>query len=153
MNSDDGRCNSCKPCDSSYSYAQYAVQANPPSNSDLPMSILFQEGGQIALMNNTQIVLVPGYLYLVDFIFLATPGTNSYMQITPKINGSLRLLYSFFAPSGAASRNTSASGSFTIPTTDDNAILSFNLTYPNTVTNIDISGAISVTMLHKIKSV
>lgn len=151
MSSDNCQCNSCKPCEP-YSYAQYGVQANPPSNSDLPMSVLFQEGGQIALMNNTEIVLVPGYLYLVDFIFLATPGTNSYMQITPKINGSLRLLYSFFAPSGTASGNTSASGSFTIPTNDSNTILTFSLTYPNTVTNIDISGAISVTMLHKIKN-
>lgn len=146
----DCQCNMNKPCQT-YSYAQYGVQSNPPSNSDLPMFILFQEGGQIALMNNTEIVLVPGYLYLVDFIFLATPGINSFMQITPKIDGSLRLLYSFFAPSGSASPNTSASGSFTVPVIDDNAILSFNLTYPATVTNIDISGAVSVTMLHKIK--
>ena len=103
-------------------------------------------------MNSTEIVLVPDYLYLVDFIFLATPGVNSYMQITPKIDGSLKLLYSFFAPTGSASGNTSASGSFTIPTSQNNTILSFSLTYPNTVTNIDISGVVSVTMLHKIKN-
>lgn len=151
MACNDCHCNPNPPCESSYSYAQYGVVANPPSNTDLPMSILFQEGGQIALMNNTEIVLVPGYLYLVDFIFLATPGPNSSMQITPKIDGSLKLLYSFFAPTGSASGNTSASGSFTIPASDNNVILSFSLTYPNTVTNIDISGAVSVTMLHKIK--
>lgn len=134
------------------SYAQYGVQSSPPSNSDLPLFIIFQEGGQIALMDNTNIVVVPGYLYLVDYIFLATPEADSFMQITPKINGSLNLLYSFFAPSGSASRNTSASGSFTIPVMEDNATLSFNLTYPDTVRNIDISGAISVTMLYKIKN-
>lgn len=151
MSCNDCHCGQVKPCESN-SYAQYSVLANPPSNTDLPMSILFQEGGQIALMNNTEIVLAPSYLYLVDFIFLATPGANSYMQITPRIDGSLKLLYSFFAPSGTASGNTSASGSFTIPVSQNNSILSFSLTYPNTVTNIDISGAVSVTMLHKIKN-
>lgn len=132
-----------------YSYAQYGVQSSPPSNSDLPMLVLFQEGNQISL-DNTQILLAPGYLYLVDYIFLATPEPDSYMQITPKINNSLRLLYSYFAPTGSASRNTSASGSFTIPVTESNTAVSFNLTYPATVRNIDISGAVSVTTIHKI---
>lgn len=150
MNLNDCQCNRLKSCEL-YSYAQYGVQSSPPSNSDLPMSVLFQEGGQIALLGDTEIVLAPGNLYLVDFIFLATPEADSFMQITPKINGTLRLLYSFFAPTGSASRNTSASGSFTIPVTDNNATLSFNLTYPDTVRNIDISGAISVTLLHRIK--
>lgn len=132
-----------------FSYAQYGVQANPPSNSDLPMLVLFQEGSQISLAN-TEILLEPGYLYLIDFIFLATPEADSFMQITPKIDGTLRLLYSFFAPTGSASRNTSASGSFTIPVPENRTALSFNLTYPNTVNNIDISGAVSVTVLHKL---
>lgn len=149
MSCNECRCNEIKPCEL-FSYAQYGVLANPPSNSDLPMSVLFQEGGQIALMNNTEIVLVPGYLYLVDFIFLASPGANSYMQITPKIDGSLKLGYSFFAPSRTVSPNTSASGSFTVPVADNNAILSFSLTYPPAVTNIDISGAVSVTMIHRV---
>lgn len=132
-----------------FSYAQYGVQANPPSKSDLPMLVLFQEGSQISLAN-TEILLEPGYLYLIDFIFLATPEADSFMQITPKIDGTLRLLYSFFAPTGSASRNTSASGSFTIPVPENRTALSFNLTYPNTVNNIDISGAVSVTVLHKL---
>lgn len=149
MSCNECHCGPIEPC-KPYSYAQYGVQSSPPSNSDVPMSVLFQEGGQIALMNNTQIVLVPGYLYLVDFIFLAAPGADSYMQITPKIDGVLRLLYSFFAPSGSASGNTSASGSFTIPVLQNSAILSFGLTYPNTAANIDLSGAVSVTVLHKI---
>lgn len=144
----DCRCRSDKRRES-YSYAQYSVQSNPPSNSDLPMQVLFQEGDEISL-DNTEILLASGYLYLVDFIFLATPEADSFMQITPKINNSLRLLYSFFAPTGSASRNASASGSFTIPVTGSNAALSFNLTYPAAVRNIDITGAISVTALHKI---
>lgn len=150
MNSDDCRCNTVKPCDFC-SYAQYGVQSSPPSNTDLPMFVMFQEGGQIELMSGTEIALAPGYLYLVDFIFLATPEVDSYMQITPKINGVLRLPYSFFAPTGSEYRNSSASGSFTIPVAEDKETLSFHLTYPSAVRNIDISGAISVTVLHKIK--
>lgn len=139
----------CKPWDA-YSYAQYGVQANPPSGSDLPMFILFQEGNQIALSNN-QIILKSGYLYLIDYIFSATTEMNSYMQIAPKINGVPNLLYSFFAPSGTLARNVSASGSFTTNTASDNdASIVFHLTYPETVRNIDISGAISVTALKKI---
>lgn len=149
MNFNDCLCGPIKPCES-FSYAQFGVQSSPQSNSNIPMSVIFQEGSQIILMD-TEIVLVPGFLYLIDFIFLATPEADSYMQITPKINGALKLLYSFFAPTGSASRNTSASGSFTIPVPEDNTTLTFNLTYPATVRNIDISGAVSVTALHKLK--
>lgn len=141
-------CSSGKPQELC-SYAQYGVQSNPSSNTDLSMMTLFQEGKQISLMD-TKIILEPGYLYLIDFIFLATPEADSFMQVTPKINGSLKLLYSFFAPTGSASRNASASGSFTIPVIEDSAAVSFNLTYPESVRNIDITGAISVTALHKI---
>lgn len=134
------------PC----SYAQYGVQSNPPSNSDIPMFVVFQEGKQISLQD-TKIVLAPGYLYLIDFILSATPESDSYMQITPKINGELKLLYSFFAPAGSGSRNTSASGSFTIPVKKDTEQLSFYLTYPNTVKNIDLSGVVCITALRRIK--
>ncbi|SHF04858.1 hypothetical protein SAMN02745158_02371 [Lactonifactor longoviformis DSM 17459] len=144
----DCHCNCSKPQELC-SYAQYGVQSSPPSKTDLPMLTLFQEGKQISLAD-TKIILEPGYLYLIDFIFLATPEADSYMQITPKINGALKLLYSYFAPTGSASRNASASGSFTIPVTEDSTSVSFSLTYPETVRNIDITGAISVTALHKI---
>lgn len=146
-------CNFCRPtagssCES-YPYAQYGIQANPPTNSDLPMFVLFENGGKISL-NNTELRLKPGFLYLIDFIFSATTEANSYMQITPKINGAPSLLYSFFAPSGASARNTSASGSFTLAAADNDTTLSFYLTYPDAVSNIDISGAVSVTALDKI---
>lgn len=148
-------CNDCYcHCESntpnvSYSYAQYSVQSNPPSNTEIPMTILFQEGNQITL-RTTKILLEPGYLYLINFIFLATPEADSFMQITPKIDGTLRLLYSVFAPTGSASRNTSATGSFTIPVSEDTSTVSLNLTYPDTVKNIDLTGSISVTVLHKL---
>ena len=133
------------------SYAQYGVQSNQPSNTDLTMQVLFQEGDLISL-NNHEIRLASDYLYLIDYVFLATPEINSYFQITPKINGRLSLLYSFFAPSGAAERNASASGSFTTNAAAKDAVLAFNLTYPETVRNIDITGAISVTALGRIRS-
>lgn len=132
-------------------YAQFGVQANPPSGSDLPFLTIFQKGNQIRLDSNTDIVLPAGYLYLIDYLFLATPEPNGYFQITPRINGSLQGLYSFFAPANMRERNSSASGSFTtIAASQEDAILSFYLTYPETVRNIDITGAVSVTPLMRI---
>lgn len=137
----------CKP-DEPSAYAQYGVQANPPSNTDLPMFVLFQEGEKIAL-NSTEISLDEGYLYLINYIFLTTTEINSYMQITPRINDALNLLYSSLSSSGNSVRDTSVSGSFTIAASD-NTTLAFYLTYPETVNNIDISGAVSVTALNKL---
>lgn len=141
----------CNPCEPEiFSYAQYGVQANPSSNTDLPMFVLSQNGEQISLAN-TEIELETGHLYLINFIFLATTEPDSFMQITPKINHAPNLFYSFFAPSGSSSRNTSASGSFTLAASERNVQLSFYLTYPESVRNIDISGTVSVTALSRIK--
>lgn len=72
------------------------------------------------------------------------------MEIIPYINGTPRLLYSFFAPTGAE-RNTSASAGFTTnEAATSEARLSFRLDYPVTTRNIDISGTVSVTPLMKI---
>lgn len=131
-------------------FAQYVIQSSPASGSLLPLFPAFEEGGQIHLNGDAEIVLAPGYLYLINYLFLAIPGIDSYMQIVPRINGSLRLFYSCFAPTGSASGNTSAAGSFTTNEAfAEEARLSFQLTYPNTVNNIDLSGAISVTPLIK----
>lgn len=85
-------------------------------------------GQGIRLEGDSDIMLETGWLYLVDYIFLATPEPQGYMQIVPRINRSLRGLYSFFAPAGTE-RNASASGSFT---TNEAAVsearLSFHLT-------------------------
>lgn len=75
---------------------------------------IFQEGTQIHLNGNTEIIL---------------------------------------APAGSGSRNTSAAGSLTTnAAATEEARLSFSLTYPPEVGNIDISGAISVTPLIKIST-
>lgn len=151
MNCNDSHCH-CRPNTSndSHSFAQFAVQTNPPSNTNLDMTILFQEGEQISLKSLTEILLEPSYIYLINFIFLATPEADSFMQITPMVDGTLRPLYSVFAPTGSASRNTSATGSFTIPVPESFTTISFNLSYPDTVRNIDITGAVSVSALHKL---
>lgn len=146
-NSSGSSCNHENPC---RFFAQYSVYANPPSGTDLPMSVVFQEGDQIRLNGDSQIIFAPGFLYLVDYLFLATTEADNYMQITPRINGSLRLLYSFYAPAGSGGRNTSASGSFTTnEAIAQESSLAFYLTFPSAVRNIDISGAISVTPLVK----
>lgn len=142
---------SCRPTEKIDSYAQYMVRANPASGSLLPMSPLFQEGSLITLNSDTEIRLAPGYLYLINYLFTATPEVDGYMQITPQINDALSLLYSSFAPSGSGSRDTSTAGSFTTNAAlAEAAILNFRLTYPGTVRNIDISGAVSVTPLPKL---
>lgn len=132
------------------SFAQYSVLANPPSGNALPMHTVFQEGDAIRLGSETEIILEPGYLYLVNYLFLATPGEEGYLQILPKIDGRPGLLYSVFAPAGS-SKNASASGSFTVRTPGpEEGTLSFVMTYAGPASNIDISGAISVTPLLRI---
>lgn len=132
-------------------FAQFAVQSSPPSGSELPILVYFQEGEQIRLEQDSQIILPPGYLYLINYLFLAIPEADGYMQIIPKINNSLRLLYASYAPAGSVGRNATASGSFTTnEALTQEAMLSFHLTYPPTVRNIDITGAISVTPVIKI---
>lgn len=141
----------CCPESADSFYAQFTVTANPESGSDLPMSILFQEGDRILLNGPNQILLAPGYLYLVNYLFLATPEPDGYFEIIPRINGSLRLYYAFFAPAGSLERNASAAGSFTTnEAASQAASLSFNLTYPPTVNNIDITGTVSVTPLPRL---
>lgn len=131
-------------------YAQYIVSSNQASGSILNMHQMFQKGEEIRLEGENTIVLPQGYLYLVNYLFLATTEADSYMQIVPQMNGSLRLFYSFFAPSGNY-RNTSASGSFTTDEAAESDIrLSFSLTYPEIVKNIDITGSVSVTPLMKL---
>lgn len=136
-----------KPCEPIDSFAQYSVTDSPPSGSFLAMHTVFQEGDAVNLGTETEIILKPGYLYLVDYLFLATPGEDGYMQILPRIDGRPGLLYSFFAPSGSQ-RNASASGSFTVRVSgEEEGTLNFQLTYAGPTSNIDVSGAVSVTPL------
>lgn len=131
-------------------FAQYGTSSNPASGSFIPLNAIFRRGDEIHLEEETQIVLAPGYLYLIDYVFLATPEADGFMEIIPYINGTPRLLYSFFAPTGAE-RNTSASAGFTTnEAATSEARLSFRLDYPATTRNIDISGTVSITPLMKI---
>lgn len=126
-------------------YAQYGVSANPASGERLPFFAVFEEGNRIRLSDERTILLPAGYLYQIDYVFLATTEENSYMQILPRLNDRPGLLYSVFAPSGAF-RNTSASAGFTTDAAvSTDALLDFILTYPGQVRNIDISGAVSIT--------
>lgn len=131
-------------------FAQYGVATDGPSGSLLPYLPIFQQGNQIRLEGDDTIVLAAGYLYLINYIFLATLDTNSYMQIVPRINGSLRLYYATFSPTGN-SRNTSATASFTTnEAANEDIRLSFTLTYPSTVNEINLTGAVSITPLIRI---
>ena len=69
-------------------YAQYGTSYNGASGTYVSFFPVFQEGVGIRLENDTTISLKPGYLYLIDFIFLGTAEADGYMQILPYINGS-----------------------------------------------------------------
>lgn len=130
--------------------AQYGTTSNPPSGTNLPIYPVFNLGNQISLADDYTIVLPAGYLYLISYLFLATTEAGGYMEIVPFLNETPRLLYSSFAPAGNA-RNTSASGSFTTNEAAEGELrVQFRLTYPETVRNIDISGAVSVTPLQRL---
>lgn len=130
--------------------AQYGTTSNPPSGTNLPFYLIFNLGDQITLADDFTIVLPAGYLYLISYLFLSTTEAGGYMEIVPFLNETPRLLYSSFAPAGSA-RNTSASGSFTTNEAAEGELrLQFRLTYPETVRNIDISGAVSVTPLQRL---
>ena len=53
-------------------FAQYGTSSNPASGSFIPLNAIFRRGDEIHLEEETQIVLAPGYLYLIDYVFLAT---------------------------------------------------------------------------------
>lgn len=143
-----GPCNNpgCGPTlETGVFYAQYGVNSNQPSGENLRFFTVFQEGDGIKLSGDNRILLAPGYLYLIDYVFLATTEADSYMQILPYINGSPQLLYSVFSPSGAE-RNTFVSAGFTTnKALEQEAELQLMLTYSEAVRNIDITGAVSIT--------
>ena len=125
-------------------YAQYGVTASPASGSFLPLYPVWGAGGLTSLPTDDTITLQPGYVYAVSYVFLATPEPGNYFQILPFINGTPRLLYSFTG-NAANGRNAAASAFFlTNEALYEPVDLSFSLTYPDTVRNIDISGAVSI---------
>ena len=73
-------------------FAQYGTSSNPASGSFIPLNAIFRRGDEIHLEEETQIVLAPGSLYLIDYVFLATPEADGFMEIIPYINGTPRLL-------------------------------------------------------------
>ncbi|MSS86815.1 hypothetical protein FYJ45_00135 [Eisenbergiella tayi] len=101
-------------------------------------------GGLTSLPTDDTITLQPGYVYAISYVFLATPEPGNYFQILPFMNGTPRLLYSFTG-NAANGRNAAASAFFlTNEALYEPVDLSFSLTYPDTVRNIDISGAVSI---------
>lgn len=125
-------------------YAQLGVNANPASESTLPFFTVFNEGNRITADSTGIITLAAGYIYHINYIFLATPETGNYYQIVPYLNNSPGLLYSFLSQASAC-RSSSASGGFlTNQAISQDAALHFVLTYSEGTNNIDISGAVSI---------
>lgn len=146
-------CRPCNPCccpdcpvptPETNFYAQFGVNANPASGSNLPFFTVFNEGERIAVDDNGIITLPAGFIYHIDYLFLATPEVGNYYQILPYINNSPGLLYSFLSQASSY-RSSSASGGFlTNQALSQDATLRLVLTYPPETNNIDISGAVSI---------
>lgn len=127
------------------SYAQYGVNSSPPSGNYVPFFPVFEAGELTQLQNTISILLEAGYIYLINYVFLATPEEGNYFEIVPFINEVPMLLYSAFAPANAT-RNATASASFTTNLAlNSQAVLRLHLTYPPSTRNIDISGVVSIT--------
>lgn len=125
-------------------YAQYGITASPPSHNYLPYYPVWGAGGLTSLPTDETIQLMPGYVYMISFVFLATPEAGNYYQLLPYLNGSPRLLYSALGNAGSG-RTASVSASFlTNEALYDPLDFSLLLTYPDSVRNIDITGAVSI---------
>lgn len=143
------RCGCPKPDRMPGVYAQFATASNPGANTFVPFYRAFGVE-EIGLQEGLKIVLPAGYLYLINYVFLATPEANSFMQLVPYLNGAAQLLYAFYAPTGVE-RNASAAGSFTTNVAArEDAELAFWVTYPEKARNLDLSGTVSVTALDKL---
>lgn len=126
-------------------FAQYGTVANPISNDMISFYEVFRQGTNISLEEEKTMILQPGYLYLINYVFLGTPEPDGYIQILPHINHQPGLLYSTFS-SSANTRNASVAASFTTNAAwNDAAVLEFMLTYSETTRNINISGTVSIT--------
>lgn len=126
-------------------FAQYGTVTNPSSGDMISFYESFRQGAQISLEEEKTIILQPGYLYLVNYVFLGTPEPEGYLEIVPHINGQPGLLYSFFSASGNT-RNASAAASFTTNAAlSEAAMVEFRITYSEITRNINLSGTVSIT--------
>lgn len=133
-------------------YAQFFMQTNVASESNLPMVEVFHGGEGIYLENPETIVLKPGYVYWIEYLFQITVDPPNDMQIIPGLNGRSRYYYGYLIPPGG-SRYASASGGFiTNEAIEKEARLTFKTIYPEEVERIDISGTVSVTPVIKVQS-
>lgn len=125
-------------------FAQYGINSNPTSAPFIPYFELFSNGSLISLASNDTISLQRGYIYLIAYTILASPGDGNYFQIVPYINSSPRLLYGTFA-SANNSPNASISSTFiTNEALENPASIQLRITYQKQTTNIDLSGTISI---------
>ena len=131
------------------SFAQYGTVGRVPSGSYLSFYEGFREGTDISLEEEQTIILQPGFLYLIDYIFLTTIGPGNRFQVIPYINQQPGLLYSVFSISGNEDTATGA-GSFTTNAAwDDVAELRFRVTAGSDAGTVDagVQGAVSITPL------
>lgn len=125
-------------------YAQYGIAASPPSHNYLPYYPVWGAGGLTSLPTDETIQLMPGYVYMISFVFLAVPVPEITISSCPILMARPVSFYSVLAAAGSG-RTASASASFlTNEALYEPLDFSLLLTYPDTVRNIDITGAVSI---------
>lgn len=100
------------------------------------------DNGEITAQSPTVINLAQGYVYQVSYNVLATIPADSYLEITPQINGAANQNYASRAVSSAANTQVGVSGSFLVDARTAAATLSF--VYNGTAATTATGGTVSV---------
>lgn len=103
------------------------------------------ETGNISLVNNTQIVLTPGFYY-ISYSVSTVLDSAGYMQITPSYNDTPHLEYGIYFKTNTASSSAYGSNSIIIYVPSQT---SFTLTYNSNVENRSGAATVAVIKLNR----
>ena len=129
----------------SRAYAEYATFASLTNNSFLPFIPVTEVGNLTGLSDASTIELAAGHTFFVSYIYSGSPGTESYIQIIPQINGVLGLRYSAQNGTSAPGSNgiASVSASFLVITSDAPQTLRFSFT-TSAASSVSVDGAVTI---------
>lgn len=131
------------PC--STAAAQYGITALVPDQGLVPFYPIWESGGLTSLSPSTVVTLEAGFIYAISFGVLATTEPENYFQIIPRLNGTLRLLFTAQGNAAAGNRNAFASHFFlTNEALDGPLTLSLSAIYPPKADELSVTGHLSI---------
>lgn len=125
-------------------YAQYVVSASIASGALMPLITSLESGNISTLVNSTTVQLSPGYIYQISYNILGSPGANSYIQTTPRINSVFQPFYSSTAVSNAASNGNCATSATFITNAAATAAATLSLELSTSASTVDLTGTLSI---------